>query len=322
MGVTVRRWTEPFPAATPADVVVDAFGGGLPEPYVEAMARAAEPTRVVHPRVPERGRLGGRRARTRLASSAACAAATLLVSRIHREDRRSSARARPPRLARCVPARRRGAARAVGGARRSPARAGRDPRLALLLSESGVAAAPRRVGRGRRHRRVRRARRRGDRRARRVDRGQRAASAPSVPSGSIDAACHSVRGAGHLRPVALVVVAQLRARRGFVRSRAVGGARVRLEHLSATARGALAEARRVPRALDGRTRSGTGGGAAALFAGLERRAGCGADRRRMAGLRRWRARCSTGMPRPGPRSSPSYPTWRRDWSRPPCIGYN
>jgi uncharacterized repeat protein (TIGR03837 family) len=43
MGVTLRRWIEPFPAATPADVVVDAFGGGLPEAYVEAMARLPSP---------------------------------------------------------------------------------------------------------------------------------------------------------------------------------------------------------------------------------------------------------------------------------------
>jgi uncharacterized repeat protein (TIGR03837 family) len=43
MGVTLRRWTEPFPAATPTDVIVDAFGGGLPDVYVEAMARAASP---------------------------------------------------------------------------------------------------------------------------------------------------------------------------------------------------------------------------------------------------------------------------------------
>ncbi len=43
MGVTLRRWAEPFPGAPPADVVVDAFGGGLPDPYVEAMARAPIP---------------------------------------------------------------------------------------------------------------------------------------------------------------------------------------------------------------------------------------------------------------------------------------
>ena len=40
MGVTVRRWTEPFGEPSPADVVVEAFGCGLPERYVEAMARA------------------------------------------------------------------------------------------------------------------------------------------------------------------------------------------------------------------------------------------------------------------------------------------
>ena len=40
-GVTVRRWTEPFADAPPADVVIEAFGCGLPERYVAAMARAA-----------------------------------------------------------------------------------------------------------------------------------------------------------------------------------------------------------------------------------------------------------------------------------------
>jgi uncharacterized repeat protein (TIGR03837 family) len=39
-GVTVRRWAEPFAQTPPADVVVEAFGCGLPENYVAAMARA------------------------------------------------------------------------------------------------------------------------------------------------------------------------------------------------------------------------------------------------------------------------------------------
>ena len=41
MGVTVRRWTEPFAKGVPADVVVEAVGCALPEHYVEAMAQAA-----------------------------------------------------------------------------------------------------------------------------------------------------------------------------------------------------------------------------------------------------------------------------------------
>ncbi len=40
-GVTVRRWTEPFVETSPADVVVEAFGCGLPDRYVAAMANAA-----------------------------------------------------------------------------------------------------------------------------------------------------------------------------------------------------------------------------------------------------------------------------------------
>ena len=39
-GVTVRRWAEPFATTPPADVVIEAFGCGLPESYVAAMARA------------------------------------------------------------------------------------------------------------------------------------------------------------------------------------------------------------------------------------------------------------------------------------------
>jgi uncharacterized repeat protein (TIGR03837 family) len=39
--VTIRRWTDPYPAAVPADVVVEAFGCGLPESYVAAMTRKA-----------------------------------------------------------------------------------------------------------------------------------------------------------------------------------------------------------------------------------------------------------------------------------------
>ncbi len=41
MGVTVRRFAEPFGQTSPADVVVEAFGCGLPENYVAAMVRAA-----------------------------------------------------------------------------------------------------------------------------------------------------------------------------------------------------------------------------------------------------------------------------------------
>jgi uncharacterized repeat protein (TIGR03837 family) len=40
-GVNVRRWAEPFAEIAPADIVIEAFGCGLPENYVAAMARAA-----------------------------------------------------------------------------------------------------------------------------------------------------------------------------------------------------------------------------------------------------------------------------------------
>ncbi len=43
-GVTIARWTEPLPnGVTAADVVVEAFGCGLPDAYVEAMAARAPP---------------------------------------------------------------------------------------------------------------------------------------------------------------------------------------------------------------------------------------------------------------------------------------
>ena len=41
MGVTVRRWTGSFADSEPADVVIEAFGCGLPDRYVDAMALAA-----------------------------------------------------------------------------------------------------------------------------------------------------------------------------------------------------------------------------------------------------------------------------------------
>jgi len=38
-GIEVHRWTSPLPGVTPADVCIEAFGCGLPEPYVAAMAQ-------------------------------------------------------------------------------------------------------------------------------------------------------------------------------------------------------------------------------------------------------------------------------------------
>lgn len=42
-GVTVRQWEDPWPPAPPADAVVEAFGCGLPDGYVEAMAKPLPP---------------------------------------------------------------------------------------------------------------------------------------------------------------------------------------------------------------------------------------------------------------------------------------
>lgn len=43
-GVVVRHWCEPFPPTVPADVVIEAFGCGLPQSYLRAMVeRPAKP---------------------------------------------------------------------------------------------------------------------------------------------------------------------------------------------------------------------------------------------------------------------------------------
>jgi uncharacterized repeat protein (TIGR03837 family) len=58
-GVTIRHWTDPFPAAEPADVVVEAFGCGLPDAYVRGDGGTRVATAMVRSRVSERGSLGG-----------------------------------------------------------------------------------------------------------------------------------------------------------------------------------------------------------------------------------------------------------------------
>jgi uncharacterized repeat protein (TIGR03837 family) len=42
-GVDVRRWTHPLPPAEPAEVVIEAFGCGLPDDYARAIASRARP---------------------------------------------------------------------------------------------------------------------------------------------------------------------------------------------------------------------------------------------------------------------------------------
>ncbi len=236
-GVTVRAWPDPWPAADPADVVVEAFGCGLPEAYVAAMARAAEPAGLVRPRVPERGALGRGHPRTRVAASAPAARAPVLVSRIHRRHRRPAARARPVRAARRVPRRRDGAGGAVGGAARPPPRRGRAPAVAVLLSESRAAGAARCLGRRRGGRRLPRS---GGHRHRRAGRlGGRAGAAPGRRAADPRPpapAHHPLRRPGRLRPPALGLRPQLRARRGLDRPRAVGGAALRLADLPAGGR--------------------------------------------------------------------------------------
>jgi uncharacterized repeat protein (TIGR03837 family) len=42
-GVVIRPWADPFPAASPAEVVIEAFGCGVPDAYVAAMAACPSP---------------------------------------------------------------------------------------------------------------------------------------------------------------------------------------------------------------------------------------------------------------------------------------
>ncbi len=126
--------------------------------------------RLVHPRILECGELGRGRARASVAASAAPAAATFLVPGLHGQDRRPPPRARNAGCARRVSARQRRAVGAVVHARSCAAGVGRNPRLALLLSESGAAGAARCLVRRRRHDGVPSSRRYCDRRTRLVDR--------------------------------------------------------------------------------------------------------------------------------------------------------
>ena len=77
----------------PADVVVEAFGCGLPDALRRRDGGARAAARLVRARIPERRALDRRRARPALAASAAPAHAPLLVSRIHADERRAAARA-------------------------------------------------------------------------------------------------------------------------------------------------------------------------------------------------------------------------------------
>ena len=158
---------------------------------------------------------------------------------------------------------------------RAAGRGGRNPRLAVLLSEPGAAGAARRLGRRRRARDVPRARR-----ASPPARSTPGPAATVPPPGALVRARPAVRrrdsvpDAGPIRPAAVALQRQFRPRRGLVRPRAVGGACFRVAHLPAGRGRALAQARRLPRALHGGARPRRGGGAAPVLAGVERRAAC------------------------------------------------
>ncbi len=211
---------------------IEAFGCGLPDRYVAAMADCARPPVWVvleylsaepwidashglpspHPRLPLTrwfwfpGFTPG--------SGGLLREAGLLAAR-------DAFRADP------AAARRRLAGRPVH------ARSGSPVRDALLLRQSGAARAARRVGGRRRARRVHRPGRRGAVGTRPLDRRRDAASRRAVHARPADAGRRAVRGPGRVRSPAVGRRPQLRPRRGLVRARAVGRAALRLAALPA-----------------------------------------------------------------------------------------
>ena len=100
-GVRVRRLAgDAAPDAPLPDVVVEAFGCGLPDRYVAAMADCARPPVWVGPRIPVRGTVDRRIPRFAVAASQAAVDALVLVPRIHARQRRPAARGRTARRAR------------------------------------------------------------------------------------------------------------------------------------------------------------------------------------------------------------------------------
>ena len=147
------------------------------------------------------------------------------------------------------------------------------------------------------------------------------AAGASVAAGIAACVARALRGAGHLRPAALVLPSQLRARRGFLRARAMGGSAADMEHLQAAAarrtcassmRSSVATPLRCPSRRPSPTPRSRPRGTATM------------RRPRRAPGRRWpRAfQCSSGMRARGPRSWAYNAIWRRSWSILPRRWYN
>ncbi len=106
-----------------------------------------------------------------------------------------------------------------------------------------------------------------------------------------------------LRPPAVGLRPELRARRGFLRARAVGRRALRLADLPAARRRARRQAGRLPGPDAGRRRRRPGRGRAQAVAGLERPAGRGRcalpAMQRLAGAGTTLARAAAGPARPG-----------------------
>ena len=221
---------EPLPDVQPGDVVVEAFGCDPPAGLRRSAWRSARARAGVdQPRVPERR--GLRRAQPRPALAAAQRLGrvtkwffypgfTPRTGGLLREPGALWPRGAPPLV------RRSRASAAAGRAAGQPVllcRRAADALLDLLATRPTLlltAPAPPGAGAGR-------------------DRaGRSGASARPRPA---------LADAARLRPPAVVVRPELRARRGLLRARALGRRAVRLAHLSAARRRARAQARGLPR---------------------------------------------------------------------------
>ncbi len=322
-GVTVRRWNEPFADTKVADVAIEAFGCGLPDRYVAAMLqRSVAPTWFVleylsaeawvdrshglaspHPRLPLTRRFWfpGFTSRT----GGLLRERGLLDARDRFVDDSGAQRDFWARLN--VPPIADGEIRASLFSYANPglpglfdAWAAGDAPITCIVPD-GVAAAE----------------------LVEWTAGNVPHAGTPFTRGALDDPRDSLPAAGRLRPAAVGVRRQLRSRRGFVRPRAVGGASLRLAHLSPGRERALGESstpfstctppRSTARRLPACAGSGTAGtvclappASGAAWHGFVCARGalatsCG---------------CLVGPARA------NCPISRQGWSRPPPMGYN
>ena len=232
-GVTIRRWSEPLPRRRRRGRRRRGVRLRAPRRLHAGDDAAHDAARLVRPRIPERRAVGRGRARASLAAPAPAARAPVLVSRVHADERRAAARAGLARRARRLPSAMSARAQRSGPSLAMPSPAAANvafrcsairTRRCLRSSTRGPMAtipSPASFPKGRR------------RRDRRLDRRRRAASRPPGHARPARAPRDTVPRAGRLRPAALGLRRQFRPRRGLVRPRAMGGAALRVAHLSA-----------------------------------------------------------------------------------------